>query len=116
MALAAPPNDYRIPGNLMGLGPNSTSLLNKLGKKQAWEMSLEEITTLVTADQTRRTIQRAMGRVLRQAKDDGTAAKAKRAPATLESLGFAPSICDQLRLTGKSEAELISLMRQKGLL
>lgn len=100
----------------MGLGPNQTSLLTKLGKKQAWEMTLNELTALITADQARRTIQRSLGRSLRKAKDDGTAAKAKRAPATLESLGFAPSICSQLRLTGKSEAELIKLMRQKGLL
>ena len=100
----------------MGLGPNNTSLLNKLGKKQAWEMTNDELVAMVTADQTRRTIQRAMGRVLRQSKDDGTLAKAKRAPATLESLGFAPAIATQLRLTGKSEAELIKLMREKGLL
>lgn len=100
----------------MGLGPNQSSLLTKLGKKQAWEMTIDEITAIITADQVRRTIQRSMGRSLRQAKDDGSAAKAKRAPATLESLGFAPSICDQLRLTGKSETELIKLMREKGLL
>ena len=100
----------------MGLGPNQSSLLTKLGKKQAWEMTNNELEALVIADQTRRTVQRAMGRVLRQSKDDGSAAKAKRAPATLESLGFAPAIAEQLRLTGKSEAELIKLMREKGLL
>ena len=100
----------------MGLGPNKASLLTKLGKKQAWEMTISELTELVTADQTRRTVQRAMGRVLRQSKEDGSAAKARRKPATLESLGFAPTICEQLRLTGKSESELISLMREKGLL
>lgn len=100
----------------MGLGPNGTSLLSKLGKKQAWEMTIDELVTLITADQARRTIQRSMGRSLRAAKDDGSAAKAKRAPATLESLGFAPSICNQLRLTGKSEAELIRMMKDKGLL
>ncbi len=100
----------------MGLGPNNTSLLTKLGKKAAWEMTNDELTSLVSADQARRTVQRAMGRVLRQSKDDGTNAKAKRAPLTLEKLGFAPAICEQLRLTGKSEAELIKLMQQKGLL
>ena len=100
----------------MGLGPNATSLLTKLGKKQAWEMTIDELTTFITADQVRRTLQRSLGRSLRQSKTDGSAAKAKRAPPTLESLGFAPSICNQLRLTGKSEAELIKLMRQKGLL
>ena len=100
----------------MGLGPNGTSLLNKLGKKQAWELSTDELIALVTADQAPRTIQRAMGRVLRQSKDDGSTAKARRKPATLESLGFAPAICAQLRLTGKSEAELIKLMKDKGLL
>ena len=100
----------------MGLGPNGTSLLTKLGKKQAWELSIDELTALVSADQTRRSVQRAMGRVLRQSRDDGSAAKAKRKPATLESLGFAPAICEQLRLTGKTEAELIKLMREKGLL
>lgn len=100
----------------MGLGPQATSLLKKLNKKQAWEMSASELTELITADQTRRTVQRAMGRVLRQSKDDGTLAKAKRQPLTLEKLGFAPAICEQLRLTGKTEAELIKLMQQKGLL
>lgn len=100
----------------MGLGPNGTSLLTKLGKKQAWEMTEDELIALVQADQARRSVQRAMGRVLRQSKDDGSAAKAKRAPLTLEKLGFAPSICTQLRLTGKSESELIHLMQVKGLL
>ena len=100
----------------MGLGPNATSLLTKLGKKQAWEMSSDELTQIITADQVRRTVQRSLGRSLRAAKDDGSAAKAKKAPATLESLGFAPSVCSQLRLTGKSEATLIKLMGEKGLL
>ena len=100
----------------MGLGPNQSSLLAKLGKRQAWEMTPDELTALVTQDQARRTVQRAMGRVLRQAKDDGSAAKAKRKPATLESLGFTPEICTQLRLTGKTEAELIKIMQEKGLL
>lgn len=100
----------------MGLGPGGTSLLAKLGKKQAWEMTLNELTELVTRDQARRTIQRAMGRVLRQSKDDGSAARAKRRPPTLEQLGFAPELCERLRLSGKSEAELIRLMRDKGLL
>ena len=100
----------------MGLGPSGTSLLTKLGKKQFWEIDLAEAEAIIMADQARRTIQRSLGRSLRAAKDNGSAAKAKRAPATLESLGFAPSICDQLRLTGKSEAELIKMMRMKGLL
>lgn len=103
----------------MGLGPNGSSLLTKLGKRQAWEMTIDELTTIITSDQARRTIQRSLGRSLRAAISDGTAAKAKRAERkapTLESLGFAPAICNQLRLTGKSEAELIKLMREKGLL
>lgn len=100
----------------MGLGPNKTSLLTKLGKKQAWEMTTNELVALVTADQARRSVQRAIGRALRQSKADGSLAKSKRAPATLESLGFAPAICEQLRLTGKSETELIKLMKDKGLL
>ena len=100
----------------MGLGPNQSSLLTKLGKKQAWEMTTNELTAMVASDQTRRSVQRAMGRVLRQSKADGSAAKAKRAPLTLEKLGFAPAICEQLRLTGKTEAELIKLMQAKGLL
>ena len=100
----------------MGLGPNGQSLLTKLGKKAAWEMTNDELIRLVSADQIRRTVQRAMGRVLRQSKADGSAAKAKRQPLTLEKLGFAPAICEQLRLTGKTESELIKLMGQKGLL
>ena len=100
----------------MGLGPNQSSLLTKLGKKQAWEMTTNELVSMVTADQTRRSVQRAMGRVLRQSKSDGSAARAKRAPLTLEKLGFSPIICEQLRLTGKTEAEIIKLMQAKGLL
>ena len=100
----------------MGLGPNNTSLLTKLGKKQAWEMTNNELVAMVTADQTRRTIQRAMGRVLRAEGSNVKAKRQKAASATLEGLGFAPAICAQLRLTGKSEAELIKLMRDKGLL
>ncbi len=100
----------------MGLGPNSSSLLTKLGKRAAWEMTIDELHAFITADQVRRTVQRSLGRSLRQSKEDGSAAKAKRAPATLESLGFHSAICNQLRLTGKSEKELISLMKQKGLL
>lgn len=100
----------------MGLGPNGASLLTKLGKRAAWEMSHDELVLLITADQTRRTLLRAMGRSLRAANTDGTTAREKRKPATLESLGFAPSICDQLRLTGKSEKVLIEMMREKGLL
>lgn len=99
----------------MGLGPNKTSLLTKLGKLQAWEMPLDDLIAIITADQARRTIQRSLGRSLR----DGSAAKARRQEAkapTLESLGFAPAICSQLRLTGASEQEIIKLMREKGLL
>ena len=100
----------------MGLGPGATSLLTKLQKRQAWEMSSDELTQIVTADQVRRTLQRSLGRSLRASKSDGSAAREKRKPPTLESLGFAHSICNQLRLTGKSEKELIKCMREKGLL
>ena len=100
----------------MGLGPNSTSLLTKIHKKAAYEMTQDELTLLVTADQARRTIQRSLGRQLRKSKDDGSAAKEKRKPQTLESIGIVHSICDQLRLTGKSEAELVRLIKAKGLL
>lgn len=100
----------------MGLGPNHSSLLAKLGKKQAWEMTDEELQSMVAADQVRRSIQRAMGRVLRQSKEDGTAAKAKRKAPTLEGLGFAPDICTRLRLSGKTEKEIIKALNDKGLL
>lgn len=100
----------------MGLGPNKSSLLTKLGKKQAWELSDEELGAYVSADQARRTVQRAMGRVLRKSKDDGSATKAKRTLLTLERLGFAPAICAQLRLSGKTESAIIKALNEKGLL
>ena len=94
-----------------GLAPHNTSLLHKLGRKAAWEMSTEELLTKVTAEQIRRSFQRAMGRVIRMNKD-----KPKRQKATLESLGLAPEICERMRASGLSESQLIAKIQKVGLL
>lgn len=104
----------------MGLGPRGTSLLAKLGKKQAWEMSAEELRELVQKDRERRTIARAMGRLTAMLKDgEGKkSSKPRRVKATpsLESLGLDPIVIVGLRKSGKTDAAIIKTMQEKGLL
>jgi hypothetical protein len=99
----------------MGLGPKGTSLLHKLGLKQAWEMSHEELTELVRKDRDRRTIQRAMGRLTALLKTTSRPKK-KQPSVTLESLGFLPHICQALRKGGQSDSQIIKTLKEKGLL
>lgn len=112
----------------MGLGPNNTSLLHKLGKKQAWEMSDEELQELVAKDQARRSTQRAIGRVRKVLTDsDGqetttrsgrprTKSKVKKQDPRLEDFGLAPAICKKLRDGGKPDFQLILELQAAGLL
>ena len=98
----------------MGLGPANTSLLHKLGKKQAWEMSTSELEEVVRKDQARRQLRRAMGRVAAILK---TSTRPKpAAKTTLESLGLDPMVVVGLRKSGKSDAVIIKAMQAKGLL
>lgn len=112
----------------MGLGPNNTSLLHKLGKKQAWEMTDEELEELVARDQARRSTQRAIGRVRKVLTDsDGnertttrgrprTKSRVKKEPQKLEDFGLAPAICKKLRESGKPDFQLILELQAAGLL
>ena len=112
----------------MGLGPKGSSLLHKMGKKQAWEMSTEELEELVTRDQHRRSIQRAMGRVRKVLVDSEgretttkrgrprTKSKVKGKAATkLEDLGVAPALAKKLRETGKPEFQIILELQAAGI-
>jgi hypothetical protein len=112
----------------MGLGPKGSSLLHKMGKKQAWEMSTEELEELVTRDQHRRSIQRAIGRVRKVLVDSEgretttkrgrprTKSKVKKEPARLEDLGVAPVLAKKLRETGKPEFQIILELQAAGII
>lgn len=93
------------------MGPNGTSLLEKLGFKRAHLMNEDELLSLVTKEQARRSVARAIGRVVRQAKG-----KKPEKIKTLEDVGLNPITCVKLRQSGKSDLEIIQQMQQKGLL
>jgi len=95
-----------------GIGPNNTSLLHKQLKLAAWEMTDEQLLLIVEKEQTRRTFQRAMGRIIRSNKDKPPS----RPKLTLEQLGLAPAICEMLRAKGTDEATLIRQIQKAGLL
>jgi hypothetical protein len=105
----------------MGLGPKGSSLLHKLGQKPAYELTEGELLQLVSADRERRVTQRTLGRVMRQAADKKpktTKSGKKTAPAgptSLESLGLDPNVIAKLRADGKTDAQLILLLRKAGL-
>lgn len=102
------------------LGPQSTSLLHKLGRKLAYEMSEEELQSLVAADQKRRTIARAMGRAAKflTQKSPAKGAKTKSKRALVLDSYVAPAIAKALRekWPSKTDPELISMLQGKGLL
>jgi len=106
----------------MGLGPKGSSLLNKLGFKQAWQMSETELRGIVERDRNRRIIQRGIGRMVAMAtrgkrqQRNATPHSASVGPITLESLGLAPALITGLRKSGKSDSQIIKSMREKGLL
>lgn len=113
------------------IGPSGTSLLLKLGKTPTFEMSDQEIQDIVRADQHRRTVERALGRIARtmeEPEEDGTykpkvgrprtksRVKEKKAPQTLEGFGLAKEICQKLRATGKPDWQLILELQGAGIL
>jgi hypothetical protein len=88
------------------------SILSKLGITPLLEMSEADVRTLVEADRTRRSRERALGRAKRMMKDSPR----KAAPKTLESLGLAPAIIAKLRATGRPDSELVAEIQRRGLL
>ena len=95
------------------------SILEKLGLKPLSAMSETELLELIEGDRTRRSRERALGRLKRTMKDSPQRA----APKTLESLGLAPATIAGLRASGKSDAVLVAeiqakleVLRSKGLL
>ena len=102
----------------MGLGPNGSSLLHKLGLLKAHEIPFEDFVSLIKAEQTRRTLARAMGRLVRMNKDRSANSNAnprKPKQQTLEALGFNPVLCEAMRKQGKTDSQIIQILKQKGL-
>ena len=97
---------------MTGIGPKGTSLLEKLGGKRACDMTPQELRNLVEREQHTRSSKRAIGRIIRVAKD---MPKVKEKITRLEQLELAPSVIIKLRMTGKSEEELIEAIRRSGL-
>ena len=99
------------------LGPQGASLLAKLGRKSALEMTDTELHNLVLAARDYRGRQRALGRAARIMKD-GPRRVVKLKQQSLEALGFATAIAAKLRATnsGKSDAEIIALMEARGVI
>jgi|SRR6187401_202811 len=112
----------------MGIGPNQTSLLHKLGKKAAWEMSDLELHELVAKEQERRTIQRALGRAAKMMEVDTegtytprvgrprTKSRVKKTPAKLEDFGLKADLITKLRATGKPDFQLILELQGAGII
>ena len=98
----------------MGIGPMNSNLLDKLGLKAINDMSTDELRQLVSGDRQNRALVRAAGRIKRINKDK-TAVKTHRV-ITLESIGLAPSLIAKLRLSGKSDSEIISDLKSKGVI
>lgn len=93
------------------MGPNGTSLLEKLGSQRAHLMPPMVLLELVKREQARRTAMRVMGRVIR-------ADKGKKPPKikTLEDVGIAPAVCVKLRASGLPDLVIIQAMQSKGLI
>lgn len=76
------------------------------------EMSDDELRTLVSADRARRVATRVAGRI----KAAQTHKKVAHKIETLETIGVAPELITKLRATGKSDSELIAMLRAKGII
>lgn len=97
----------------MGIGPGGSSLLHKLGRKAAWEMSETELQNLIAEEQQRRTIQRAIGRI--KPLGEKKPSKRRKPEVSLEQLGIAPELIKRLRDSGQDESKLIEKLRKAGL-
>lgn len=98
----------------MGIGPMNSSLLDKLGLKAITELSTDELRQLVSGDRQNRVLVRAAGRIKRINKDKASVKVHKL--VTLESIGLAPSLIVKLRLSGKSDSEIINELKSKGVI
>ena len=103
----------------MGLSSNGSSLLHKLGRKPAYDLSQAELESLVAASQKYRTIARAMGRAARliaeKPKGKGKA-KTKRAHSLDSYVAAAIAIALRKKWPDKTDPELISMLQGKGIL
>lgn len=99
--------------NSQGIGPGGSSLLEKLGGKRACDMTEAELRSLVEREQRLRSEKRAIGRVIRAAKDKPPQ---KVKVTRLEQLGITDAVAMKLRATGLPEEELIEKIRKSGLL
>lgn len=93
------------------------TLLEKLGIKSIQTLSDDELRKLVSDDRQNRVLTRTAG-VIKRIKKDEASPKTHRAPATLESTGLAPSLITSLRAKnpGKSDAELIAILKSRGII
>lgn len=97
---------------MTGIGPKGSSLLTKLGLKSVTKMTDTELQQLVSDDRTYRSQQRALGRASRIMKKP----KSVERVANLESTGLAPALIIKLRASGRPDGEIISELKQKGIL
>ena len=110
----------------MGLGPKQTSLLRKLGKLQAWEMSSEQLQKIVADNQQKRTIDRSMSRAAKLMSSSTTSLKRSKARSKekasnkplkkLEDCGLSVEIVKSLRATGKQDFQIILELQAAGLI
>lgn len=98
----------------MALLNKAPSILTKLGLKGIGQMTDDELRSLVSLDRQNRTLVRAAGRIKRIAKDK-SAVKVHRSN-TLEALGLDKALIEKWRSSGKSDEELISILKAKGIL
>lgn len=94
---------------------NSNSILEKLGLTSIQNLTAEELQKLISSDRQNRAMVRAAGRIKRISKDSSQP-KSHKAPPTLASLGFAPALIEKLRASGKSDTELIAMLKEKGVI
>jgi hypothetical protein len=98
-----------------GIGPKGSSMLNKLGLKHISELTNDELREMVSNDRGRRVLTRAAGRINRIAKGSKQASRPKLLP-TLEAIGLATELITKLRSSGKSDTELIAMLKEKGII
>ena len=95
-------------------------MLHKLGQRLAHELPLSELEALVAKAQEKRSIDRAIGRLNKMIKEDGSKVKRLKTPKTLtlESAGINPQVAAMLRKqwVGKTDIEILQLLQGKGLL
>lgn len=98
-----------------GIGPKGSSLLNKLGLKNIGELTNDELREMVSNDRGRRVLTRTAGRIKRIAKE-AREVRNPRAQPTLETIGLDPGLITKLRASGKSDAELIAILKERGVI